>query len=311
MTAPMRAPMTDNARSAALMVVAMLAFVVNDAFMKLLADEVPLFQAIFLRGLGVSVVILALAWRMGALRLPQGRRDRRLLGLRTLGEVGAAGFFLNALFNMPLANATAILQSLPLAMTLAGALVLGEKVGVRRWSAVAVGFLGVLLIVRPGAEGFTIHSLSAMAAVACVTLRDLSTRLLDASVPSLSVAVVAAVSAPVVFGGVALVPGLGGAWVMPPAAAWGALAGATVALVAGYQLSVMMMRLGEVSVIAPFRYTSLLWALLLGVLVFGDWPDGLTLAGAALVVGAGSFTLWRGARKGATAALQPPTDPSR
>ncbi len=304
--------MTDNTRGAALMMAAMLAFVLNDSCMKLLSDELPMFQAIFLRGLGVSAIFLVLAWRMGALRLPAGARDRGLLVLRTAAEVAAAGLFLTALFNMPLANATALLQSLPLAMTLAGALLLREQVGVRRWSAVAVGFVGVLLIVRPGAEGFNVYSLHVLAAVVAVAVRDLATRAMTPDLPSLTVALAAGLGVTGVFGAAALVPGLGAPWVWPSPAAWGLMGMATLFLVAGYQLSVLMMRRGEVSVIAPFRYTSLLWALILGVVLFGDWPDGMTLAGAALVVVAGSFTLWRGARKGAVAAVpQPPTDPTR
>jgi len=287
--------MSDNTRGAILMVASMAAFVVSDSFMKALADELPLFQAIFLRGLGVSVVFLALAWRFGALRLP-AVPDRRLIGWRVLAECAAAGFFMTALFNMPLANATAILQSLPLAMTAAGAVFLGEKVGIRRSSAVAIGFFGVLLIVRPGAEGFTVYSLSALAAVVAVTLRDVVTRKLSAGVPSLLVAFVTAVGV-TVFGGLASVAF---DWVTPSPRAVAMLAGTSAALILGYLFSVQTMRLGEVSVVSPFRYTSLVWALLLGYLVFGDWPDGLTLVGVAIIVAAGSFTLWRTGRKAQT-----------
>ena len=310
MTGSMHGPLSANTRGALLMMLAMLAFVLNDACMKLLADELPLFQAIFLRGLAVGAVFLPLAWRLGALRLPDLPRDRRLLLWRSAAEVAAAWLFLSALFNMPLANATAILQSLPLAMTVAGALVLGERVGPLRWSAVAVGFLGVLLIVQPGADGFNVYSLHALGSVAAVTLRDVVTRQMSPALPSLTVASATALTVTLAFGLLALVPGLSGAWVRPSAQGWGLLALAAAFLVAGYLLAVMMMRAGEVSFIAPFRYTGLLWALLLGVLLWGDWPDLLTLMGAALVVAAGSFALWRGARRGA-AASHPPADPSR
>ena len=289
--------MTDNARGALLMVAAMAAFVVSDSFMKLLGEELPLFQAIFLRGLGVSAAFLLLAWRLGALCWPAAR-DRGLIGLRVLAECAAAGFFLTALFNMPLANATAILQSLPLAMTVAGAFLLGEKVGIRRITAVLVGFCGVMLIVRPGAEGFSVYSLLALAAVLAVTLRDVVTRLLSSSVPSLLVACVTSVGV-TIFGGLASIPF---DWVPPSPRAVLLLAGTSITLIAAYLLSVMTIRAGEVSFVAPFRYTGLVWALALGYLLFGDWPDGLTLLGAAVVVAAGSFTLWRAGRKGAAAA---------
>ena len=294
--------MSDNTRGALLMMAAMAAFTINDTFMKLLAGQMPLFQAIFLRGIATTAVFLLLAWRMGALRLPPTWRDRRLLALRTLAEIGAAGCFLTALFNMPLANATAILQSLPLAVTLAGALFLREPVGPRRWSAIAIGFVGVMLIVRPGAEGFTGYSLLALAAVGFVTLRDIVTRQMSTALPSVTVALAASVGVMAAFG----LAALPGPWVTPTPAMLGALCGAAVFVIAGYLLGVLVMRRGEIGFISPFRYTSLVWALVLGWLVFGDWPEPLTLMGAAIVVATGSFTLWRAARKRAPAARARP-----
>ncbi|MGY6412142.1 MAG: DMT family transporter [Alkalilacustris sp.] len=291
--------MSDNTRGALLMMAAMAAFTVNDAFMKTLAGQMPLFQAIFLRGLATTAVFLVLAWRLGALRLPASGRDRRLMALRSLGEVGAAGCFLTALFNMPLANATAILQSLPLVITLAGAVFLREPVGPRRWSAIAIGFVGVLLIVRPGAEGFTGYSLLALASVGFVTLRDIVTRQMSAGLPSVTVALAASATVTVAFGLASIFGGGGvwpGGWVMPTGTMLAVLAGAAVFVIAGYMLAVSVMRRGEIGFIAPFRYTSLLWALLLGWLVFGDWPEPLTLLGAGIVVATGSFTLWRSGR---------------
>jgi drug/metabolite transporter (DMT)-like permease len=301
--------MSDNLRGALLMIAAMAAFTINDALMKAVSEELPLFEAMLIRGLATTAFFLLLAWRMGGLRLPPGARDRRLVAWRSAAEVGAAVFFLTALFNMPLANATAILQSLPLAVTAAGALFLGERVGVRRWAAVAVGLAGVLLIVRPGTEGFTVFSLYALASVACVTLRDVVTRQLSPGVPSVTVALCAAVGVTLLSAaGAGIGAGLGGAaaWVAPSGRALLLLAGASGLLIAGYLLSVMTMRRGEVSFVSPFRYTGLLWALVLGWAAFGDWPDGPTLAGAAIVVASGSFTLWRAGRQGSVAATSRP-----
>ena len=298
----MVAPMTENTRGALLMMAAMAAFTINDSIMKLLAGEMALFQAIFLRGLVTTAVFVVLAWRFGVLRLPPAGRDRRLVILRSLAEIGAAGCFLTALFNMPLANATAILQSMPLAVTLAGAVFLREPVGARRWSAIAIGFLGVLLIVRPGAEGFTVYSMLALASVGFVTLRDIVTRQMSSALPSLTVALAASAGVTVAFG----LASVTGPWVVPTPGMLAKLTGAGVFVIAGYLLSVLVMRRGEIGFIAPFRYTSLLWALALGWLVFGDWPDTLTLLGAGVVVATGSFTLWRGARKHAPAARARP-----
>ena len=281
--------LTPNLRGAALMSAGMAFFTVNDAFIKALSDELPLFQAVLLRGLATSLLIYLIARRMGALRVNLSRRDWGIVAIRAVAEIGAAWFFITALFNMPLANATAILQSLPLTITLAGALFLGEAVGWRRMLAIAIGFGGVLMIVRPGAEGFTVYSLYALASVACVTLRDLSTRRLSHAVPSLSVALASAVAV-MMFGAVGTAAS---AWVPVSPLAWVQLAGAAMAVTGGYLCSVLVMRAGDIGLIAPFRYTSLVWSLLLGLVLFGDWPDGLTLTGAGIVAATGILTLWR------------------
>ena len=279
----------SDGRGPALMTGSMLAFTLNDTCTKALSGELPLMQVLFLRGLMTVAVLGLLAWRAGALRLPPTRADRAWLALRSLGEIGAAYFFVTALFNMPLANVTAILQALPLVITAAGALLLGERVGPRRWSAVAIGLLGVLLIVRPGAAGFDANSLYALAAVFAVALRDIATRRMSRSVPSATVSLAAAAGvtafAASALPGVAVVP------VGPGEAAL--LVGSAAFVIVGYMLSVAVMRAGEVSVTAPFRYTGLLWALIAGLIVFGEWPDAPTLAGAAIVVATGIFTLRR------------------
>lgn len=286
--------MSDNARSALLMIAAMAGFTINDAFLKAVLVDIPLHQALLIRGLMTIVALGLLAYRMGALKLALSSRDRRAVALRTVGEVGALGLFLTALANMPFANATAILQSVPLVLTLAGALFLGEPIGWRRLAAILLGFAGVMMIVRPGTEGFTVYSLYALGAVVFVTLRDLATRGLSREVPSLTVALTAAVGA-TAFGAVG---SLTGDWVaMKPAAMW-QLFGSAVSITMGYVCSVAMMRVGELSFVAPFRYTALLFALLLGLVVFGEWPDALTLAGAAIIAGTGLFTLWREGRRG-------------
>ena len=288
-------------RGPALMTLSMLAFTLNDTCMKALGGDLALAQALFLRGLLTVAVLGALAWRAGALRPPAEPADRLWLAARTAGEVGAAFFFVNALFGMPIANVTAILQALPLTVTAAAALLLGERVGPRRWAAVAIGLVGVLLIVRPGTEGFDVTSLHALAAVLCVTLRDVATRRMGRGVPSLTVALCAALA--VTGFAAAMLPGA--AWAPVGLGSGALLLGSALFIVAGYLLSVAVMRAGEVSATAPFRYTGLLWALVAGIVVFGHWPEPLTLAGAAIVVGAGLFTLRReraaGGRAGAAA----------
>jgi S-adenosylmethionine uptake transporter len=282
-------PRNANLHGALLMTGSMTAFTVNDAFMKLLSVDLPFFQILFLRSCGVVFLMGVLAQRAGVLKFRIGGPDRALIALRSLSEVGAAWFFISALFHLPIANVTAIIQALPLTVTLGAALVLKEPVGWRRFAAIAVGFVGVWLIVRPGTESFDIYSLYAVAAVACVTVRDLCARRVSGDVSSLTIAFITGVA-------VLLFSATGAAfidWQPVSASNWGLMLGAIVFILGGYLFSVSAMRVGEIGFVAQFRYTSLLVALFLGLVVFGDWPDGLTLLGAAIVVASGLFTLWR------------------
>jgi S-adenosylmethionine uptake transporter len=233
--------------------------------------------------------MILIAARLGLLRLPTLPKDRRLIAVRTLAEVVAAWFFLTALFNMPFANVTAILQAAPLAVALAAAVVLKEPVGWRRMVAIGIGFAGVMLIVRPGADGFTIYSIYVLLAVAAVVARDLATRRMSRDVPSFFVALSGAV-------GVTLFGGVGSLfvdWTPIDGRDLLLLAGSVVFIVAAYLFSVMVMRVGEIGFVAPFRYTSLVIALVIGWAVFAEWPDTLTLIGAGVVVATGLFTIWR------------------
>jgi S-adenosylmethionine uptake transporter len=282
-------PFTDNTRGALLMSAAMAAFTVNDSFMKSLAGELPLFQAIFLRGIAATLCLAIWAWVTGAFRASVAPADWTRVAVRGVAEIGAAWFFILALFNLPLATVTAVLQALPLTVTLAAALFMGERVGWRRFTAIGVGFLGVLLIVRPGPGGFNAYALLALAAVACVTLRDLVTRRLTPAMPSLLVA--ASVSGMVT--GFAGLASIAETWAPLPADTALRVVGAAGFVVLGYVFSVGSMRVGEIGAVAPFRYTALIWALILGLLVFGEWPDPLTLLGAGIVAATGLYTLYR------------------
>ncbi|MEX1234906.1 MAG: DMT family transporter [Roseovarius sp.] len=286
--------LSDNMTGAALMVASMAAYTVNDALLKSLSGQIPLFQVIFLRGCLTTAAVAVIAWRMGAFSKRVSRRDSGAIFLRVLGEVAGTYFFLTALFNMPLANVTAILQSVPLAITLFAVLVLREPVGWRRIAAVLAGFVGVLMIVRPGTDGFNLFAIYALASVLCLTLRDLATRALSRETSSMLVTFVTSVSVTVVFG----LAAAGGEWAAPSGVHWLTLAGAAALIVAGYLTSITVMRVGEVSFTAPFRYTALLWALVLGWLVFGDWPSPIVLVGAGIVIASGIFTLVREARLG-------------
>jgi S-adenosylmethionine uptake transporter len=281
--------MTDNIRGALFMVGSMICFAVNDAVIKSLGGVLPIFQTLAVRG-GIVVIVLAVmvmrsGWRVQELR----RRDKMILLLRVAAEVGAAFFIVTALFNMELANMTAILQILPLTIPLAAFIFLGEPLGWRRLLAIFIGFLGMLFIVKPGSDGFNVYSLFCLAAVICVTIRDLTARSLGAKLSSQEMSLFAAIG---VFGA-ASVAMMFEPWVAISLTSWAALCGSSLTILLGYLVSVYAIRTGDVSFTAQFRYIGLIAALILGYVFFGEWPDRLALMGAAIIVGTGAFTLYR------------------
>lgn len=282
-------PLSENMRAAVFMAIAMAAFTVNDALMKLASADVPFFQAITLRGMMITVGLVGIAYFRGQLRFRPSAADWGLMTLRTVAEAAGTVLFLTALFKMPIANLSAILQALPLTVTLAAMLFFKEPVGWRRLTAIGIGFVGVVMIVQPGTDGFTIYAVLGIAAVVAVTVRDLCARRLSRDIPSGVVALAAAIGVTVM----AAVLGAGTTWIMPPAMALAELAAAALALMVGYICAVSAMRTGNIGFVAPFRYVSLLVALGLGWFLFGEWPNTLTLAGAALVVATGLFTIYR------------------
>jgi len=281
--------MTPNIKGALLMMGSMAAFTVNDTLVKAAGQDLPLFQLVAMRGVFATGLVFLLARHLGALHIRFSRHDRFLVVARSLSELLATFFFLTALMHMPLANVTAVLQALPLTVTLGAAVFFAEPIGWRRILAIAMGFAGMLLIVRPGPDGFSLYALYALVAVACVTARDLITRRMSPEVPSMVVTLATSLTITLA----AAVASVFQGWV-PVAAPTGLLIGsAAIFVLLGYLFSVMVMRVGAVGFVAPFRYTSLIWALVLGWAVFGNWPDRLTMLGAVLVVGAGLFTLFR------------------
>ena len=168
--------MTPNVKGALLMMGSMAAFTFNDTLVKAAGAEVPLFQMVAMRGVLATILVYLLARHLGALHLNFPRHDKWLVAARCVAELSATYFFLTALLHMPLANVTAVLQALPLTVTLGAVLLFHEQIGWRRVVAIALGFIGMLTIVRPGPDGFSIYAIYALIAVASVTARDLITR---------------------------------------------------------------------------------------------------------------------------------------
>ena len=279
----------NNIKGALLMSLAMASFTINDAMIKLVTDDLTTGQIMFIRGAMTSTLILLVAWRMNALR-PLKTVFKPWFMLRTSGEIVASITYIHALSKIPLPNAASILQALPLAVTMGAALLLGEKVGWRRWSAILIGFAGVMIIIRPGAEGFTAASLLVVGSVISAAIRDIATKKIDPTVPSLFIS--AATSVTITIVGACLIVPFGG-WNPVPLKDLGELAFGSVMLFAAYQTLIMAMRTGEISFIAPFRYTSLIWAILLGLFLLGNTPDIWMMTGSAIVVAAGLYMFYR------------------
>lgn len=271
------------------MTVSMAGFTLSDAISKFMFDFIGMGQLMLVRGLIASTLVGLLAWSRGAYARP-GALFHPMVLLRVFGESAATLTFFVGLDAMPLPNVSAIMQALPLAVTAGAALVFAEPVGWRRWSAIAIGFAGVLLIVRPGSEGFNTASLWVLACVFFCVVRDLATKRVPEDIPSLAVSSTTAVSVTAI--GASMLA-ISGDWSPMEPAHVGLIAIAAVLLLVGYQFVILAMRSGEISFVAPYRYTALLWALALGWLVFDDVPETLTLAGSAIVVFSGLYMLWR------------------
>lgn len=260
----------------------------GDAFLRGASGELPLGQVVAGRSIVACALLAVAAWANGALRWHRGLVSSAM-AVRVLGEIGAALFFIAAILRMPFANAAAILQFIPLVTTVAAAALFAERVGWQRWCAGALGLLGVLLVLQPGTSGFTWWSLLAVAAMLCMSIRDLATTRIDRSVPSLLIGTVSA--AGVAVGGFALLPLA--PWSVPSSEAASLVAAAGAFVAAGFYCMVQAMRLGEVSAVAPFRYGTVLWALLVGIVVWGEVPNLLAVLGIIVVIAPGLAMLAR------------------
>ncbi|MEP2920461.1 DMT family transporter [Sulfitobacter sp.] len=280
----------ENFRGAVLMVIAMLGFAIEDSFIKLIGDAMPIGQILIMLGLGGAFVFAIIVRLQGHALVARSMLTAPVL-VRGIGEMFGTVCFVSAIIYTPLSTASAILQAMPLVVTLGAALFLGEPVGWRRWGAVIVGFLGVLLIVRPGSDSFTPLSLLALGAVIGLATRDVATRKIPKTLSTMQLSYL---------GFLALLPA--GTMLMvltgTPAVTLdlrvSLLIIASIATAAfAYYAIVAAMRVGEISFVSPFRYTRLVFALIIGTVFFAERPDLLTLIGAAIIVASGVYTVLR------------------
>lgn len=279
----------ENIRGMVLMTAAMLAFAIADAWIKVASQTLPTGEIMMLMGLGGSIIFGLIAARRGDRIFTAAILNRSIL-LRAMGEmVGTVGM-ITALALIPYSTTAAITQAIPLAVTMGAALFLGEHVGWPRWTAIGVGFVGVLLIIRPGLEGFDPNSVFAVIAVLGLSVRDLATR----TAPRLITTPVLSAYAFFVLipTGLGLLLFSGGATTLDLLHST-YLVGIVVMAVLGYWAITAAMRMGDVGAITPLRYTRIVFALVISVALFGEKPDTLTLIGTAIVIISGLFTIYR------------------
>ena len=286
LSTPALALRAANRRGIAAMSFAMASFVSNDALVKYVSQSLAPSQLIFIRGLFATALLLAVAHAMGATHQLGVMLQRRVL-VRALIDALATLTYLSSLFHLPLGNATAINMATPLFITLFAVLAMGERVGAGRWLAIATGFTGVLLVVQPSTSAFNAYALLCLGGTVLHAARDLMTRTIARSVPSILITFSTAVAVTLFAGAWSLLQ----QWQPITMQHLGLLAAASVFLSGGYYLLINSMREGEMSVIAPFRYTGLLFALVLGYVVWSDVPNTLAWCGIALLVGAGLYVL--------------------
>lgn len=280
----------DNLRGSILMVLAMLGFAIEDMLIKQMAGALPTGQILAMLGLGGGI-IFAMACRMQGDSLLARDVMHPMVLLRNVGEVFGTVGYVSAVVLTPISSASAIFQATPLFVTLGAALFLQESVGWRRWAAIAVGFCGVLLIIRPGLDAFQPASLFAVQGVIFLGIRDLATRRIPRSVSSMRLSTYA--FAVIVPTGLILMAIMGDQFIIPSGTDTYRVAGSVAAGVLGYYALVTATRLGDMSHIAPFRYARLVFALIVGTTVFGERPDAATLIGAAIIVGSGTYAAIR------------------
>ncbi|MCB1333301.1 MAG: DMT family transporter [Roseivivax sp.] len=282
----------DNLRGSLFMILAMALFAVEDALIKLMAGALHTGQITLVLGLIGATVFSVLARRRGVRLLTPALWSTPIV-IRNLAEIIGVMAFVTALARIPLATTAAFIQATPLLMTLAAALFLREPVGWRRWTAVIIGLIGVLIILRPGTAGFDINAVYGVIGVICLAARDLGARYVGRDVHNLQLSV---------YGFASLVPAglllllLGGDIRPITSEVVGLLLLTACFGITGYYTITIATRIGDVSTVTPFRYTRLIFAMLIGLAMFGERPDAPTMIGAAIVMATGLYTLWREAR---------------
>lgn len=278
----------QNRRGVVAMLAAMALFVGNDVLIKLATAYFPVGQAIAMRSAFALFASLALVMALGSLSDLKQLGNRQLV-IRACLEALVAVTFISALAKLPIANINAILQASSIIIVALAAVLRIEVVGWRRWTAIIVGFIGVIFIVRPGVDGFNAYALLALFSAFLVAIRDLVTRGISREISSSAITT-----------GTIIMVGLAGLsmksleiWQPVEARETLYLLGAALFVTGGNFAIVVAFRAGDVSLVSGFRYSILVFSLVAGVLIWGDWPDMPAMIGSVLIVGSGLYAMHR------------------
>ncbi len=279
----------ENLRGILFMILAMAGFAFEDLFIKMLSEEFPISEVIIILGFTGSIVFLLIALFQ---RAPIFHKDllNKYVIIRTICELLGAVFFVTAIALTPLSSASAILQITPLLVTIGAVIFFREQVGWRRWTAVFIGFMGVLMILRPFNDDFEAASIFALLGALFLAARDLSTRAMKVDLPSVTIALYAFIA----FGisGILIIP-FNDPMIAPSLNQIMFFIGASTFGVIAYYSLVISSRIGEMSVISPFRYSRIVFAMLLAIIFLEERPDSFTVIGAAIIVASGLYTFIR------------------
>ena len=276
----------DNRRGILAMSLAMAFFIANDALVKQVSATLPGPQLIFIRGMMATTLVLIMAQAMGHLKNWRLMLNKRLW-IRGSVDAAASLAYLTAVFHLPLANATAINLSSPLFITVFAIVFFKEQVALQRGLLILLGFSGVLLVVQPSSEGFNVYAWLAVLGTLFHATRDTLTRAIGLHVPAMLITLSTAVSVALAAGGIALTQ----TWTPVDSISLGLLFGASLFLSVAYYLVIVAMRSGEMSLVAPFRYSGLLFALLIGYVAWDEVPNVLGWAGIFLLAISGLLIL--------------------
>jgi drug/metabolite transporter (DMT)-like permease len=279
----------QNLRGIIFMLLAMAGFAVEDSLIKVLSAHFPISQILLILGFGGMVTFVAIA-------LVQGHRlfTPKLLSwpflIRFFSDMFAALFFISAIALIPLSTASTILQAVPIIVTMGAALFLGQMVGWRRWTAIIAGFIGVLIVIRPGFDGFEPASILALLGVVFLAVRDLATRVMAPDLSTITVSAYAFLA--MALAGVIALPFFAPLQ-QPDAVEWGMFLCTVVLGGLAYVAVVIATRTGDIGAIAPFRYSRLIFAIIIAVIFLGERPDMPTMIGASVIVASGVYAFWR------------------